>query len=166
MTRLLARSELMRWLRYDEDSGLFYWKARPANRCYVGDLAGHINGKGYREIELRGRVYQAHRLAWLFENGEWPIDEIDHKDGNRSNNRIGNLREATINQNQHNRKKWRRNTSSRFKGVSLHKQTGKWQVNIQLDGCRSYLGLYDSEEIAHQIYKNAADRLHGEFARY
>jgi len=165
MAESLTRNELMSWLRYEPETGLFYWRAAPARRCSVGAEAGHKNGQGYREIELRGKVYQAHRIAWLFETGEWPEFEVDHKNGVRDDNRIDNLRAATKSQNQHNRKQWSRPKSSKFKGVSWHKASQKWLANIQHENKRIHLGLFDTEIAAHHAYVDAANRPHGEFAR-
>lgn len=161
----LTRKKLMSFLFYDPFIGSFVWRVAPSNRAKIGGRAGHINGQGYREIELRGRVYQSHRVAWLFVNGRWPHNEIDHVNGDRLDNRIDNLREATKSQNQHNRRRWTKPTSSRFKGVSFHKPTGKWCAHIQYNNARKHLGLFDTEELAAAARRDAAIGLHGRFAR-
>lgn len=160
-----SRNELMSFLEYQSGTGKFIWIRRPANRCRIGAAAGYIHRHGYIEIEFRGRVYQAHRLAWLFVYGCWPKYEVDHINGVRNDNRINNLRDATKSQNQHNRKRWSKKTSSRHKGVCFHKATGKWVADIQCNHKRVHLGLFVSEEDAAKAYKLAAIKLHGEFAR-
>ncbi len=162
---MLSRNELLKFLRYEPETGNFYWRISPARRAKVGALAGHKNGQGYHEIELRKFIYQAHRLAWLFTNDHWPKHEIDHINGVRDDNKICNLREATKAQNQHNRKHWSRKTSSIFKGVSWHKVTGKWVADIQVNKRRIHLGLFNTEIEAHRAYVVAASKLHKEFAR-
>ncbi len=90
---------------------------------------------------------------------------VDHINGHRADNRKANLREATRSQSEHNKPKYRNNTSG-FKGVSLHKQTGKWSARIWLQGKMRSLGLFDSPESAFEAYRRSANELHGEFARY
>lgn len=160
----LSRSEIMEFLTYSPSTGEFRWKKRPGPRAKVGGIAGGLNGAGYREIELRGKTYQAHRLAWLFIHGMWPVGEIDHENTIRDDNRIENIRDATRSQNQHNRRKNRKG-SSRYKGVHFHKATGKWGAKIQVNGENRHLGLFDREEDAAQVRILTAAELHGEFAR-
>ena len=95
-TRHLAlTAELARdVMDYDPDTGVFRWKAsRGARRA--GAVAGHLASIGYWYIQVDGRHYLAHRLAWLITNGAFPADQIDHIDGDRANNRLANFREAT-----------------------------------------------------------------------
>lgn len=159
----LSREELMEFLSYAPDTGEFRWLKRPSNRTKVGALAGSINGSGYREIELRGKSYQCNRLAVLFMNGHWPVDEVDHKNRIRNDDRWKNLREATKNQNQHNR--GHQKGSSQYKGVYFHKLSGKWGACIQVNGEKSHLGLFEREDDAAQVRILTAIELHGEFAR-
>jgi hypothetical protein len=87
-------------LSYRPETGLFKWKATLSNRAKAGDVAGSPNTKGYISIKVEGRQYKAHRLAWYFVYGQDPSDlEIDHKDLDKGNNRIENLRLATKAQN-------------------------------------------------------------------
>jgi hypothetical protein len=88
---------------------------------------------------------------------------VDHINGNRLDNRRANLRACTTAQNCLNRA-IQRNSTSGYKGVTLHKQTGKWQAGITYQGKTTHLGLFPSAEEASEAYKQAAIRLHGEFA--
>jgi hypothetical protein len=162
---MLSRDELMEFLEYDPSTGIFRWRRSPSKNKAAGLLAGHKNGQGYREIEFRGKSYQAHRLAYIFIYGEWPSGEVDHINGTRDDNRIANLRNATKSQNQHNRKSWSRKTSSTYKGVTFHKATGKWAASIQVNKKRKHLGIFENQELAHVAYRDAALELHGVFAR-
>lgn len=151
-------------LDYDQETGVFAWKISTSNSVKIGDVAGSINGDGYRKIKLDGREYQAHRLAWIYVTGEWPKEFIDHINSTRLDNRFSNLREATHAENRRNVGK-QTNNSSGFKGVCWHNQTQRWQAQIAVNGRNKYLGLFDTPEAAHAAYRVAAEKLHGEFSR-
>ncbi|EMC3961602.1 hypothetical protein HKW90_03165 [Pseudomonas aeruginosa] len=108
-----------------------------------------------------GDMYGLHRIAIALTAGEWP-DHVDHIDGDRSNNRIGNLRPCSKGQNQCNRGRQRNNTSG-FKGVHRH-YDGRWRAMITINKITHRLGVFDTPELAHQAYREAAKRLHGDFA--
>ena len=131
----------------------------------AGMAAGCVHPHGYLRISIDYRLYNAQRIAWLFINGKWPSKNIDHIDGNRSNNKASNLRECNHVQNAANRKISISNTSG-FKGVSQIKSTGKWAAFIKINGKSKNLGTFKTPEEAHEAYKSAADRLHGVFAKH
>lgn len=147
-------------LNYNWKTGIFRW-AKPRPKIRVGAVAGHKHHKGHIEIEIDGRSYMAHRLAWLYIYSQWPRHQIDHKNLNRSDNRIKNLREATNGQNCANRRAFGR---SGLKGASLHKNW-KWHASITHNKKCISLGYYDTAEEAHAVYVAKAKELHGEFAR-
>jgi hypothetical protein len=95
----LTAEYLRQLLSYDPDTGLFRWRVQLGFRGKVGAVAGTTHSKGYRQIRIDGRIYRAHRLAWLYIHGEWPSGGLDHIDGNPANNAIANLRPATQQQN-------------------------------------------------------------------
>jgi HNH endonuclease len=101
MERLTA-GRLRELLRYDPESGAFFWvakSARRANRVPVGKEAGYLGVDGRRQIRLDGKLYKAHRLVWLHVFGHWPKEQIDHINNDPSDNRLCNLREATNREN-------------------------------------------------------------------
>lgn len=156
-------------LDYGEQSGEFRWRERTTaprewNTRYAGTIAGSINALGYRQINISGTLYYAHRLAWLAMTGEWPTNEIDHKDLDKANNRFTNLREATHGENGRNRRAYASNTSG-AKGVCWDKSRKKWLVSIQVDGKQTSLGRFETMEEAIKARKDGAMRLHGDFAR-
>lgn len=150
------------WLNYDPTQGTFTWVAN-LGRARAGSVAGTPHLKGYVSIGVLGRSYLAHRLAWFFTFGEMPAAQIDHRDGDKTNNRISNLRLATNSQNQAN-KPASRASSSGIKGVYWWKTGGKWKSQIVVNGCSVFLGYFSTKNDAAEAYRNAATLYFGEFA--
>lgn len=163
MAALVNGFRLREALSYAPATGEFTWNIS-RGRAAVGKIAGAESVKGYLRIKLDGHLYQAHRLAWLYENGCWPDGEIDHIDGDRKNNRIANLRVATSSQNKANTSLRITNTSG-FKGVRWHRQRRRWEARITVSGREISLGLFDEREAAHAAYLAAAHSYFGSFAR-
>jgi hypothetical protein len=161
----LTQAYLKSILNYCPETGVFTRLVRTANCICVGDIAGSINGEGYLHIMIAGKRYKAHRLAWLYMTGDWPKDQIDHIDGEKANNRFPNLREATHGQNQSNTPVQQNNTSG-YKGVSRVKGKRPWMARIMVAGKSIYLGIFETKELAHAAYREAADKHKGEYARY
>jgi len=156
--------EVFDFFRYDPENGKVYWKKRSGQKGVPGKEAGHTNRAGYIEIRFKKTTYKGHRLAWAlyYKNTKTP-QALDHINGERSDNRIQNLRPATAPENARNRKKGTGRTS-RYKGVSWYNRKSKWQAQIK-SNCKSlHLGYFCSEYEAHLAYCEAAIRLHGEFA--
>lgn len=152
-------------LTYDPDTGILRWRiSRVGRGCVAGCEAGGVRPLGYRLITIDRAFYGAHVLAWVLMRGEWPDDEIDHIDLQRSNNIWSNLRLATRAQNARNRCG---NVTSRtgFKGVFPCRNLKSWFAKIVVSGKRHYLGTFESREEAHAAYREAASLFHGEFAR-
>lgn len=162
----LTAERLRHLLSYDPESGLFTWKNPQSNRVNVGQVAGTVSGNsnGYVQISIDGKLYHSHRLAWLYMTGEWPADQIDHANRNRSDNRWSNLRAATRSQNAMN--SFHANNTSGRKGVNWHKKTGKWVAKISVDCKTHHLGYYNDIEDAAVAYKNIARILHGKFNNF
>ena len=91
-------NKLLTALQYDPETGHFTWQINHP-RVRRGMVAGAKNAGGYVHIKVCGRDYYAHRLAWFFTFGRWPVDTIDHINGVKSDNRISNLRELSREQN-------------------------------------------------------------------
>ncbi len=154
-------------LDYDPDTGIFKWKITRRG-IPAGKIVGNVQKpeKSRRAPRVRifvaGRSYLAHRLAWFMHYGEWPETEIDHIDGDGSNNRIENLRRATSTQNKLNTPVRSDNTSS-AKGVYFHKRSGKWRVFTWVN--KQYFGLGGYEKLEDAIAARDAFCItaHGEF---
>jgi hypothetical protein len=127
-------------------------------------IAGYIDHSGYNKILIDGYPYLAHRLAWLYEYGELPKQDIDHINGNKADNRIKNLRLATGSQNIAN-SKIHKNNKAGFKGVYFDKHSKKYRSCIRKDGEVYHLGSFKTAIEASEEYILAAKNLFGEYAR-
>lgn len=156
-TDYISASELRKILDYDPETGVFVSKIRRA-RVAAGDVVGTRREDGYIKIGIGGRQYYAHRLAWLHIYGEYP-GVVDHIDRNPSNNRLSNLRLVNLSQNQQN-KTTRIDNTSGYKGVTLHKKSGLWKAEIQVDRKRVTLGYYKTPDQAAVAYQTAAMIFH------
>lgn len=153
---------------YNPETGAITNRVVRANgKCKIGDLAGtmkaDITGKTRRWIRYEGKSYYANVVAWRLMTGEWPQGEVDHINGDSSDDRWSNLRLVTHQQNQFNRCKNKNNTSG-FKGVHAHKN--RWRARIMVGGKSICLGLYKTREMAHAAYCQAADKMHGEYSNH
>lgn len=138
-----------------------------------GKLIRNSNGKEvkctkskwhrYLRLNVDGKIYYLHRVIFLYHHGYMP-ELIDHIDGDRYNNKIDNLREATQQQNCLN-KKHHVNSSSKCKNVYWHKLMNKWTVRMTVAGIRKCIGYFDDLELADLVAYEARDKYHGKFAR-
>lgn len=162
---MITAARLKALFSYDKETGFFTRKIGVRGES-IGEVAGTLGGDGYWQISIgpRGarKIYKAHRLAWLYVYSEWPEKQIDHINGNRSDNRWVNLREATQSQNNANAARRSDNTSG-FKGVMRGRK--KWRAQITVRGKNLEIGTFESPEAAHAAYVDKARSVFGEFAR-
>lgn len=153
--------ELRAVLRYEPDSGKFFWVVRVGPNGLAGREAGSKKTSwGYLVINHRGGRYLGHRLAWLFVYGKWPDQILDHIDGDPVNNRISNLRECNDFLNQGNRTRMNRNNTLGFRGITYVKQTGRYNAYLS----EKYLGAFDTPEEASAAYEAESVARYGEFS--
>jgi hypothetical protein len=161
---LLTAERLRELLDYSAETGEFRWKKNLKGGVRAGAAAGCVDrrsgGVAYIRIRVDGKIYHAHRLAWLYVHGEWPAAKIDHKDG--WSNAIANLRPATQGENVRNAT-LRVDNSSGFKGVVARGR--KWAAQIQHGGRNHYLGVYADPREAAAAYDQQAAHLFGDFAK-
>lgn len=156
---LLELAELRETLSYDQESGEFCWLKTNSNVSMAGSIAGRsMNSDGYRQIVIAGRFYKAHRLAWFYVHGKWP-DQIDHINGDRTDNRLCNLRNVTSQQNTQNQRKPHRNNKLGLLGVVM-RPNGRYQAEIRVDGRKRYLGTFDTPNEAGEAYLRAKRDFH------
>jgi hypothetical protein len=155
---------------FDYRDGDLWWKEQPGS-VDMSKPAGCISGGGYRHIKINGKLRSAHRLIYLMHNPEWNFtdssrnNQVDHRDGDRLNNNIKNLRVATNSHNQANSRKNKNNTSG-HKGVSWHKTRKKWRVQVNLNGKNHYFGLFVNIEDAVTKATQMREQMHGNFANH
>ena len=156
---LLTHERLMAALSYEASTGEFYRRENSVSRWKVGARAGSRTDSGYLRVSIDKQAYKAHRLAWFYVYGEWPIGQIDHINRDRTDNRIDNLREVSSSENKQNTTLSGRNKSG-FKGVSFIEKTGKWRAQIQHEKKNRFIGNYDTAEEASKAYVVVAGKLH------
>lgn len=157
--RDLTAERLRESLSYDSETGVFTRRLATSGRFgWPGRVCGSPDKKGHIYICVDGARYAAHRLAWLYVHGVWPLDQIDHINRVKDDNRIANLREATAAVNTQNLAEPRASNTTGFLGVSrLHK---RFRAMIGANGVRHQLGIYDTPEEAYAVYLEAKRRLH------
>lgn len=155
----LTAQRLRELLHYDPETGVFTWRISRGPKAPTGAIAGGIHkARGYWRIRLDDDLYYGHQLAWLHVHGEWPAHSIDHLDGNRTNNRIVNLRDVSNRINSQNRRRATPNTRSGFLGVAPN--GSGWMALIKCNGKTNYLGTFRKAEDAHAAYVEAKRALH------
>jgi len=168
MSRNITHERLLELVHYEPTLGLFWHKPRPVqsrhdrmfNTRFADKIAGTMDGHGYVSIRLEGDLYKGHQLAWFYMTGEWPEDEIDHRNLSRIDNSFDNLRPATRSQNMANRKP---SGSSGIRGVDFSK--GAWRARVKKDGITEDLGRHSTPEAAKAAFDKRAAEIHGQFAR-
>lgn len=176
----LPPSRIRELLDYNDQTGIFTWRERPVrlgpdvsrdkgwNNRFAGKTAGYINKAGYVLIRVCPTIHTplsvlAHRLAWAYFYEEWPKGQLDHRNRVRDDNRIANLRLATVSQNMTNTT-LRKGNRSGVKGVSFQTARGKWRARLNVNGQQVFYGYFATKEEAVRSRLEAARRFFGDFA--
>lgn len=160
MKPLPSHVELRERLKYDPDTGVFLWTGRGCkrlNHCLIGRPAGSLTPNGYIGIELGHGRFAAHRLAWKYVHGADPTGEIDHINGDRTDNRIANLRDTSRAENARNMCLPSHNKSGVI-GVCFKQDRGKWMASIKINRRIHYLGNFHDKADAIAARKAAEAR--------
>jgi predicted HAD superfamily Cof-like phosphohydrolase len=158
---MLTQEELKKHLHYEPSTGVFTWRSPTSFRVKVDQVAGW-DTHGHTGIRILGTSYLAHRLAWLYQTGEWPTAQIDHINGNRKDNKFLNLRQATNTENNINKDLTIRNNSG-YKGVSWVKTKQKWLATCCIRGVQNFIGYFDNKYDAAEAYAEFAKTNQGAF---
>jgi AP2 domain/HNH endonuclease len=161
---ILTHEKLIAILDYRPETGEFIWKYRDEkneqiNVRFAGKSAGYKNQNGYIYVTMENRQYKAHRLAFLYVTKSWPINDIDHINGVKDDNRFVNLREASRAENNQN-KRIRIDNCSGYMGVSWRPKINKWRSQIKTNGKTVSLGNFASPIEAHKAYLSAKEIYH------
>jgi hypothetical protein len=154
----ITAEQLRKILEYSAETGVLVWKIRPSRAVKAGDVAGCVDNNGYVTVGINRRIYKSHRLAWLIVHGVWPNGLIDHIDGNKSNNRLSNLRLVNETGNAENVRRPNKRNKSGFMGVIWFQN--KWRASITIKHKTKWLGDYATPEEAHQVYLDAKRSYH------
>src|SRR5262249_52135114 len=142
---------------YDPTTGVLKWRAS-------GRKAGCLTKDGYLQVNINKSAYYVHRIVWAMVHGRWPAELLDHRNRNKADARISELREATNGQNKANSRA-NEGTYSGIKGVTWHIRKKRWLAHIRTGGLKRHLGYFDDVEDARKAYEAAAREAWGEFAR-
>lgn len=160
--KLPNQTKLLNWFDYNPRTGILRWKKSPVGHVKPGDIAGSGAGHGYLKVKFQGKLYHLHRLLMSMWNGVDPGDrEVDHINGDRSDNRWENLRLATRSQNTINRQRSLPKASGLPQGV--YRDRKRFKAQIKVDGRKRHLGCYATPDEAHTAYLAAAQQHFGGF---
>ena len=151
--KMINQKILHKRLDYNKNTGIFTYKEN-VNQMKIGDIAGSVHPQGYIVIYVKGKPYKAHRLVWLHIHGNLPTGQIDHINGVKGDNRLSNLRDVSVSDNQKNAKK-RHDNSSGVTGVKWSNKRRRWEAQISSEGIRYHLGSFMSFSNAVDARKNA-----------
>lgn len=150
-------------LTYDASTGDLIWLQREGAKKFNSNFAGKPAGylcRGYITIKLDGANYRAHRVVYAMFHGVWPENQIDHIDGDRSNNLISNLRDVTQQINIQNQRRPHKNNKTGYLGVKLCDGAKGFAAQITVNGVARELGRFSDPSEAHQVYIKAKRALH------
>jgi HNH endonuclease/AP2 domain len=156
---LLTQKRLKELLHYEASTGIFTWLIARSGTAKADTVAGTQDSHGHVQIKIDGKLYLAHRLAWLYVHGSIPSFHMDHINRVRNDNRLQNLRLVTRKENNENTV-MRKDNKSGYKGVSWNKTKRKWIAQISHNKKNTQIGSYDDPKEAHMAYVSKARELH------
>lgn len=149
---ILTSDYLKKHIHYDPETGKFRWIKKRNGVDLSRDQAGSINQEGYRKIWVNGKCYAAHRLAFLYMTGEWPVEQVDHINNDRADNCWANLRQVSNHENRFNLAKHKKKT------VGIYRTKRGWLAGIRVNGYQHWLGTFERLEDAIKVRREAADK--------
>ena len=157
---MMTQELLKSILNYDKHIGIFTWKVKCNVMINIGDVAGSLKQTGYREIAYKQKWYREHKLAFIYEHGYFP-KLIDHINGEKADNRIENLREATQSQNQFNSQRINKHNT---RNVRFRKDRNKWVITFYTNNTPKQYGSFDNFDEANKVANELRLQFHGNFA--
>ena len=164
MKTSLTAERVRELLDYCPNTGKFHWKTHRNSQAIQGQEAGHLSkDTGYLILGVDAMKYQAHRVVWLHHYGAWPLEDLDHINHDRADNRICNLRVVNDAVNLRNKSKSKANSSG-YTGV-YQIPTGNWLARICVNRKQINLGTFP--KIEHAIAaRKAAEAQHNFHANH
>jgi hypothetical protein len=156
----LTADRLRAILDYNPDTGVLTYKQCQRKSSVGKPIPTRSDKDGYMLARIEGNSIRAHRICWVMYHGQLPANQIDHINGNPADNRICNLREATSQQNSHNKHRANKNSSSGVQGVQWDESRNKWRAWIGVDRKNVFLGRFDSLQEATEARNKAKKELH------
>lgn len=156
----ITPEELKGVLEYNPITGYFLWLGEKSFYRMRGKRAGVLQPNGYRNIQIAGRRFHEHKLAFIYMEGSAPSLPIDHKNGVKSDNRWENLRAVRHADNMHNQRRPHKNNRSGFLGVVVRPGSNRFWSKIRVDSKNIHLGVFDTAEEAHSAYLKAKVSMH------
>lgn len=158
-------AEILSYFHYDPVTGHLRWaKPKPKSKVRAGHVVSYIGADGYLTVTFHKKRYKAHRICWLLASGDWPDGDIDHINGDRTDNRLDNLRVCSRQNNLRNMKK-QPNKSSVYKGVSKRKDN-QYEAYYSLNNKKVSLGLFTQEREAALVYNINVAPIFKDYARF
>ena len=158
---VITAHELQQIANYDSSTGVFTWKVTRSTRAQAGKEFGSWDLYGYKTARISGKSYKLHRLAWLYVHGSMPVNDIDHINGIRHDNRIENLRDVTRKTNLENQtkiNKQKKHTS--LIGAYFDERKKSFYARISINNKSVHLGTFSNEQQAHDAYVAAKRKMH------
>lgn len=154
------RKTLLKHLVYRPATGELFWRVPTSFRVSAGDPAGGVSPFGYVTLRLLGYSLFRSHVVWFLETGAWPKLRIDHKNTDRLDDRIGNLRDVPQKWNNQNLRQAQKNNRSGLLGAYWDPVRNTWFSTIKVDGRTKGLGRYSSALLAHKAYVRAKRKYH------
>ena len=151
-------------LTYDPSTGILAWKPNLpyAKQRQAGKPAGTMSKGGYLRTSIGRRMYANNRIAWKMHYGTDPVGVVDHEDGDKLNNRIANMRDASQGKNTYNQVRRVDNTTG-YKGVVFNRQRQRFTANLKVNGVAIKRRFFETPEAANDFVRAERERLHGDF---
>lgn len=158
----ITHAELLKIVKFDNSIGKLVWIKNTYGHAHAGKPIGGLDGDGYYCVGIKRKKYRLCRIVWLYFYGEWPNGHMDHKDGDKTNDSLNNLRIVSIKENNINRK-----TSKKKRKYNLPKWVmphgKKFRSIVRANGKMNRLGVFDTPSEAHKVASEFAKTQHGEY---
>lgn len=146
---------------YDPETGNLLRKVRYGRPCTPPKPMRTLDKRGYFQVNIKGEVLKVHRVVWLLAYGSFPNGYLDHINGDKTDNRLSNLRVVSHRENIRNSKA-RSNSTTGLKGVRRTANPNRWRAGVKVADRHIHLGYFDTPEEAHLAYCKAASKYFGE----